>query len=174
MRAALLPVDGSLLSRLTAIPFSGGEGGLGGQGPKAGADGLGGGGGGGLGGGRASSPAVGAAQLRLAWEALRACVYARRGPTVLFLRAADKLLCGSSEAYEAFSDVWGSPEILALEGGSRAPVVMVAGCRLPEKGAAARGTGGGARQRRAGRLGLAVLERQCSALASAPQAAPCT
>lgn len=72
-------------------------------------------------------------------SALPLAVYARESPTVLYLRAADRLLCSSMEAYDAFRDVWGSPELLALEGGSRAPLVMVAGCTLAETGA-----GGGA------------------------------
>ncbi|GAB4821855.1 hypothetical protein N2152v2_008901 [Parachlorella kessleri] len=143
MHATLLPVDSALISRLAAVPFSAPPNALSHKtmlslDSSSGLEelehttssGVGGGGGG------ASLKSVSRTRLQLSWEALRRSVYARRAPTVLLLRRADRLLCSSMDAYEAFQEAWGSPELLALEaGGSSAPLVVVAACSIAETGA---------------------------------------
>ena len=93
------------------------------------------------GGGRAEQ------RVRLAWEALQLCLPTLGGPTVVFLRSADALLCSSWEGFHGFMDVWGpkSGEDLAAAsvsggGGSggapAAAVLLMAGLVLPETGSA--------------------------------------
>ena len=74
---------------------------------------------------------------------------------MILIQNADQLLCGSWDAYDAFQEVLGSPELLALKGcaASRPPVVMVGACTLGEGSASLARAGGGGSSSSAGGSG---------------------
>eukprot|EP00887_Chlorella_sp_A99_P000837 scaffold5.g837.t1 len=125
MVGRLLVVDQMLIASLAGLAFS--------RPPETFLPALGGGGGSG---GRGSGAGSLQTKLEVAWEALDDAVSQLEQPTVVLLKCVDQLLCGSWEAHDAFNEVLGSPEMLALKGpGPRAPVVLVGACTLCESGA---------------------------------------
>jgi hypothetical protein len=131
MRAALLPVDAALLAALLAQGLGGSlEGHLGTLAACCSAAGA---------GARAQGRA------RFAWEALREALRRRRGPTVVYIRSADALICSSWAAFRAFHDVFG-PQDAAGAAQRRplgGPLVLIGGALLGESGAAVSGGAGG-------------------------------
>ncbi|KAL4437954.1 hypothetical protein ABPG77_004175 [Micractinium sp. CCAP 211/92] len=74
----------------------------------------------------AAAAARAAPALQLAWRALHGALLQLERPTVVFIRAAEQLLCSSFEANDAFLAAFGSQSALeqSLEGGAggRAPL----------------------------------------------------